>query len=129
MKKLILLWLVMTLLNTFFQICIKSAATKMGALGFGMDWITRAASVPWMWAALLSELASFMVWMEILSRQNVSKAAPFSAICYVLILLVSWGVFKEQIMPLQVVGTLLVLAGIWLIGTASNTKPSIKGTT
>jgi uncharacterized membrane protein len=128
MKKLVLLWLVMTFLNTFYQICIKFAATAIGPLEFGMGWISHAASVFWMWAALLSELTSFMVWMEILSQQNVSKAAPFSAICYVLILPVSWGIFKEQIMPLQVLGTLLILAGIWLIGTVSDTKSSMERT-
>jgi uncharacterized membrane protein len=127
-KKLILLWLAMTFLNTFYQICIKFAATEMGRMGFGMGWIIHAASVPWMWASLLSELTSFMVWMEILSRQNISKAAPFSAICYLLILPVSWSIFKEQIMPLQVMGTLLILAGIYLISTVSDTNPSMERT-
>ena len=47
-----------------------------------------------------------------------SRAFPLSAVSYILILTVSWLVFEESISLLQLIGSGLILAGVWLISTA-----------
>jgi drug/metabolite transporter (DMT)-like permease len=89
---------------------------------FGVEWIKQAAVTPWMWAALISEAAAFVVWMRILSDHALSKAFPLSAISYLLILCIGWFFFHEAVLPLQLVGSALILAGVWLIGTANTRK-------
>lgn len=122
MKRLTLLWLAILLFNTLYQLFIKLAAENLKELDFGAAWLWQAAVSPWMLAALASEVASFMIWMQILARQDLGKAFPISGISYLLILFTSWIIFQEPVMPLQIVGSALILTGVWLIGSASG-KP------
>ena len=128
MKRLTLLWLAIPLLNTLYQVFIKLAAGDLKGLDFGIVWIQHAAVSPWMLAALVSEIASFVIWMQILAKQDLGKAFPLSGISYLLVLLTSWTIFKEPIMPLQIIGSALILAGVWLIGTASHTHKPVEST-
>ena len=57
--------------------------------------------------------------MQVLSELDLSKAFPLSALSYVLVLLSSWLYFREQMTTLQLLGSALILGGVWLIGTAS----------
>ena len=122
MKKHVILWSLIPICNTLYQVFIKLAAHDMGGTDFGIAWLQQAAVTPWMWAALASELASFVIWIKILSDHELSKAFPLSAISYLLILSVSWFGFYETILPLQLVGGTLILAGVWMIGTANTQK-------
>jgi drug/metabolite transporter (DMT)-like permease len=62
---------------------------------------------------------SFILWLKLLADTTISRAAPITAVAYFLILLMSWTVFREPIVPFQIVGSVLILAGVWLIATAS----------
>ena len=55
-------------------------------------------------------------WMH--DGKLTSKAFPLSAVSYILILCTGWFIFNEAILPLQLLGGTLILAGVWLIGTA-----------
>ena len=114
-----LLWLLIPVFNTGYQVFIKLAADDMKNMDFGLKWIVTAAQSPWIWAALVSEIASFILWIQVLSIYNLSKAFPLSAISYITILCTGWFVFNEEILYLQLVGSILILAGVWLIATAS----------
>lgn len=122
MKKTLLFWSLVPILSTLYQLFTKLVAHNMEGLDFGVAWLIRAASTPWMWAALISELAAFIIWMRILSDQDLSKAFPLTAISYVMILCISWFGFHESILPLQLIGSALILAGVWCIGTAETSK-------
>jgi hypothetical protein len=48
-------------------------------------------------------------------------------IAYIAIELMSWTLFKEPVMPLQIIGSALILAGVWFISIASEeVESSIK---
>ncbi len=68
---------------------------------------------------LLSEVLSFVLWMNVLSVVPLSKAFPITAVAYISIPLMSWTLFKEPVMPLQIIGSALILGGVWLIGSAA----------
>lgn len=124
MKKLTLLWLVIPWLNTAYQICVKLAAAHLPEESGTVAWLLAAAAEPWLWLAVLSEIASFVVWMQILSRQDLSKAFPLSALSYLLVLLCSYALFHEPLLPLQLLGSSLILCGVWLIGSAPSHETS-----
>ena len=69
------------------------------------------------------EIALFFVWMRVLTELDLSKAYPLSAISYILILATGWLVFGESISQLQLIGSGLILAGVWVISTASDATP------
>ena len=108
--------------SALFQLFIKLTAAKMEAMDFGTTWLMTAAVTPWLWAALVCEVFNFILWLDVLSKHNLSKVFPLSATCYVLVVATSWFVFHEPILPLQLVGSTLILAGVWMIGTAGTQK-------
>lgn len=122
MKRQAMLWALIVLCSTLYQTFIKIVADEMGGIDFSAVWIQQAAGTPSMWAALASEIAAFVVWMHILSDHDLSRAFPISAISYVLILCVGWFAFHEDMLPLQIIGSALILLGAWMIGTAGAHK-------
>jgi len=118
----IILWPLVPICGTLYQIFVKLTADQLHGVAFNTGWLEQAGALPWLWAALASEIAAFFVWMQILARHELSKAFPLTAISYVFILAVSWFGFKEEVLPMQLLGGALILYGVWLIGTADNSK-------
>ena len=63
------------------------------------------------------EVASFLIWIRLLSTVDLGAAFPISALCYVAVLGSSWLVFHEPASMRQLLGSAAILAGVWLIGT------------
>lgn len=118
MKTSRLLWLAIPLLNALSQIFIKLAAQQVS--GAGWTWLQQTVTSPWMIAAIVVEGLCFVIWMQVLTELELSKAFPLTAFSYILILAASWTFFGEPISPLQLIGSALILAGVWLISAAGN---------
>lgn len=118
MKPWMLLWGLLPLFNTLYQLCMKMMAENLQGKTFGAAWLESALSTPWLWLALVSEIAAFIVWMRILADCNLSKAFPLTAISYVLVLCIGWFIFDEEMLLLQWLGGALILTGIGFIATA-----------
>ena len=87
----------------------------------------QATHSPWTVVILLSDLLSFVLWLNVLTSVPLSKAFPITAVAYIAIELMSWTLFKEPVMPLQIIGSALILAGVWFISIASEeVESSIK---
>ncbi|MDR7147596.1 EamA family transporter [Rhizobium sp. BE258] len=110
-------WLAVPLLNTAQQILLKRSAEEAGG-GHG-EWLVQILSSHWFLAAIVAEVACFVIWMTVLSELDVSKAFPLSAISYVFIMSIAWFVFGEPLPLLQLAGSGLILIGIWCIATAA----------
>lgn len=115
-------WVSIPLLTTLNQTCIKLLAGVTGELPLGREWFIAAVNSPFILAMLACEVTSFAIWMKILAKTDVSRAVPMTAVAYIMIVLVSWFGFKEQILLLQIIGGSAIMAGVWLIGTAAKTE-------
>lgn len=113
------LWLAIPLLQTLNQACIKLLALHMDEHSFDWAWLKLALQTPYAWLILVCETVTFVLWMTVLADTAISKATPITSITYVMILTVSWTWFKEPLLPLQIIGSLLIIGGGWLIATAS----------
>ncbi|HVJ49801.1 SMR family transporter [Desulfitobacterium sp.] len=58
---------------------------------------------------------SFLLWVKVLTKLELSYAYPLVSIGYVLIMLVSWLVFKESISIYRILGTLFIIFGVILV--------------
>lgn len=118
MKSSLALWAGIPILNTLAQIFVKLAAERAAGLSMpgGWAWIAGAAVSPWMLAAAAVEIACFFLWMRVLAEVDLGRAFPLTAISYVLIVLTSWFWFQEPVDVLQIGGSALILAGVFLIG-------------
>ncbi|UHS58677.1 EamA family transporter [Agrobacterium vaccinii] len=112
-------WLAVPVLNTLFQIFIKRGAEDMGETGGMWHWLGGALQSHWVLAAIAVEIICFFLWMNILSELDLSKAFPLSAVSYVMVIASGWLIFGEPVMRLQVIGSILILTGVWLIAIAS----------
>jgi len=64
---------------------------------------------------ILSFLTGF-IWLAVLSRMNLSYAVPMmTATYFVLLLITSTLVLREVVTPVHWAGTLLIIAGMFLI--------------
>jgi multidrug transporter EmrE-like cation transporter len=113
-----LFWLGIPLFNTLSQIFIKLAAEHVS--GTGLAWLGNTIASPWMIAAIAVEAACFAIWIRVLGELDLSRAFPLSGVSYVLILASSWLLFGEHITLLQLAGSALILAGVWLISSAAH---------
>lgn len=55
------------------------------------------------------------IWLVLLSRLDLSFLYPFGALQYLLIFIVSFLVFGENIKPARIAGALVILVGIYII--------------
>ncbi|MBX5204741.1 EamA family transporter [Rhizobium sp. NZLR1] len=122
-----LTWLAVPVLNTLFQIFMKLGATQLNRAE-GATLLHDALASHWILAALVVEVVCFFVWMTILAELDLSRAFPLSGISYVLIIASGWLMFGEPIAALQVVGSGLILAGVWLIAGASEATHAVDET-
>lgn len=114
-----LLWIAIPVCNTMAQILVKIAAEHLAPLSAGFGWLIASVTSPWMLAAIAVEIACFFFWMKVLADIELSKAFPISAISYVAVLAASWLWFQEPISYLQILGSTLILSGVWLVSTAN----------
>ncbi|TXI01526.1 MAG: transporter [Rhizobium sp.] len=115
-------WLAVPVLNTLFQFFVKHGAEQLSD-GSAGGWLWQALSSYWILAAIAVEIACFFIWMNVLAELDLSRAFPLSGISYVLIIATGWFVFGERVVALQVIGSGLILLGVWLIAGANNAAP------
>lgn len=60
--------------------------------------------------------AGAVVWLFVLSRIDVSLAYPFVGLGFILTMALAAAFLGEQVTLLRVVGTLLVVGGVYLVG-------------
>lgn len=111
------------LLGLAYQFCAERTAAALAGRPLDLAWFARAAVEPWAQALVVLEIASFVAWMYVLSRAELSVAFPLVAVSYLLVIGLGWFGFHEAIDPIQVVGALAILAGVWLLRPQVETAP------
>jgi multidrug transporter EmrE-like cation transporter len=82
-------------------------------LGYGI----RAIATPFVLLGLFSYISSVGLYMLVLSKTDLSYAYPLlMSIGYVLIVLVSYLIFKEPFSAYKWIGIALILVGVLLVG-------------
>ena len=115
-------WGLFPLFDTAYQICLKYLGTDTVGVEYGSAWFLRVLSSPYWWGALASDVASFLMWMLILKKSNLSFAVPFSSIQYILILIASHYLFGEVVYPAHIIGIALIVTGLILVGQSEPEK-------
>jgi drug/metabolite transporter (DMT)-like permease len=112
-----LYWLAVPVLSTLYQFLIKLGAEHLHDAGM-QAWLWQALSSPWILIAIAVEIVGFFIWMNVLAEVDLSRAFPLTGISYVLIVASGWFVFGERVVALQMIGSGLILTGVWLIAGA-----------
>jgi multidrug transporter EmrE-like cation transporter len=104
-------------LNTAAQFVLK-AGTEVLAEDTKLDLLARllaTALSPYILAGLGLYVASFALWIVVLSRLEVSVAYPMLSLGYVLAAVVAYIWLGEALTPSKVAGIGCVIAGVYLL--------------
>lgn len=105
-------------LNSIAQIFLKLGMNNMGksfsAIGVGniTSLITNFNVV----TGGIMYATSFIIWLYVLSRVNLSYAYPFISLSYVIVAVLGFLILDERISIIAWAGILLVVFGVFLIG-------------
>jgi len=114
------IWVLLILLETLAQTSVKFTANALHGMDFDAAWLAALISTPAAWAAIICYIASFVVWMIILKKSELSVAFLISSFCYITVILASRLIFKENITLLQCIGMFFIVSGIILLSRAES---------
>lgn len=64
---------------------------------------------------IISYGVSFLLWIKVLSKVELSYAYPMVSIGYVLVMIFSYFLFKENISLLRILGVVCIIVGVILV--------------
>ncbi|MBP3819302.1 MAG: EamA family transporter [Butyrivibrio sp.] len=103
-------------LNTVAQLCLKQGMVSMGAVSLELagllDFVIKAATSPFIMLGLSCYVASFAVWLVVLSRVEVSMAYPMLSIGYIATAAFGYCFWGESLGVYKMTGILLICAGV-----------------
>ena len=101
------------------QILLKTGMSQMGPLTLSVNQLFhilwRMTTNPYVVVGLGVYVMGTVFWLSALSRVDLSYAYPFASLSYIVMLVASILIFKENITLLRLVGTLVVGLGVLLI--------------
>jgi len=68
--------------------------------------------------------AQLVNWLKVLDHADLSYAKPFTSLSYVTVSVLSVLLLGERIAPLQVVGIVVVVAGVWCVSQTRRATPA-----
>ena len=118
-KKLILLALCSIGLLVVGQALLKYGLIQVGGVQFlggdlGLS-IRKLLSTPYVMLGFVFYGLSAIMWMDVLSRMEFSRAFPMVALSYVFSLLIGFFLFHEVITGWRIMGVALIVIGVGLV--------------
>lgn len=120
MKFAMLLFAIVVLLQPIGQILEKKGMTQVGKIeGFGQllkpETLLKILSNPYVIAGIMCSALGLVLWLVVLSSQNVSYIYPFGAISYIALALMASIVLGETISPTHWLGIATIVIGAFLL--------------
>lgn len=109
-------FLILTTFDTVGQVGFKLAAVATAPPALDAAWLQRVFFERWIYLAVIGYLGAFFTYMTLLRHAPIGPAFAASHLEIVSVLIVSVWLLGERLSPLQVMGSVLILAGIGLLG-------------
>jgi multidrug transporter EmrE-like cation transporter len=104
------------LLTVYGQLVVKWQVLRKGSLPTTLsgkfDFFASLLLNPWVLSALFTGFVAVLCWMAALTHLELSRAYPFAALSFVLVLILSGVLFGETITLAKAVGIVVVIAGL-----------------
>jgi uncharacterized membrane protein len=84
----------------------------LGSLG---AMIMRAITTPWVWLGVALQASFFFLYLALLSRTDVSRVLPMTALDYVVVALLAQWALGESVTPARWAGIALIVVGVGLV--------------
>jgi len=101
------------------QILIKHGLNLKGgfqfALGSLRSELPKVLTSGYIWAGTIVSVSSGLLWMDVLSKKELSFVYPFISLTYVVSLLASTLILREYVSPVRWLGVAVICAGVYLV--------------
>ena len=102
--------------NAFANILIKIGMIRIGNTENAISMVKKMLNQPTLYLGVFSFAMALMLYSMVLTKLNLSIAYPIMvSIGLIIVVLVSYFILKEAIYPIQIVGFLLIIAGVWMV--------------
>lgn len=106
--------------TVFSHLCLKKGVLSLGKLDFSLNsffgLFPRLIQNHWLVGGLISIGISFIFWLFVISRIKLNLAYPIATSINIgLIVVLSWIFLKEHFFPIQILGIVVIIFGIFLI--------------
>ena len=112
-------------LDTALQLVWKTGIAELPDTSSVRETLLAVALNPIFLLVVVFMAAQLVNWLKVLDHADLSYAKPFTSLSYVTVCILSVLLLGEHIAPLQIVGILVVVAGV---GCVSRTKRATLGT-
>lgn len=102
-------------LDTGVQLLLKMVASGISGEASQWEMLVATLSQPVFFACAILMVVQLFNWLEVLKLSDLSYAQPISSLSYVSVYILSAIYFGEKIDGLQIVGILIIVAGVWCI--------------
>lgn len=114
----ILLILISIFLGAFGQILVKYGSANL-EINFTLKYLVPSIlniikNLPVM-MGIISYGVSFLIWIKVLSKTELSYAYPMVSLGYIIVMIFSYFVFKENISFIRILGMFFIIVGVVLI--------------
>lgn len=104
------------IITAYGQLVVKWRVSQRGHLPATLDgkahFFLSLLTDPWVLSAMATTFVAALCWMAALSKLELSRAYPFSAISFITVLLFSGLFLSEGISPGKVLGVAIVITGL-----------------
>ncbi len=113
-------FLILLVFDTMAQVSFKLGATNTAPAACDIAWLMRVVNEKWVYLALVGYLGAFVTYMTLLKHAPIGPAFAVSHLELVIVLIVSVLFLHEHLNAVQVVGSLLICAGIVVFAIGKN---------
>jgi drug/metabolite transporter (DMT)-like permease len=102
-------------LDTGLQLVWKAGIADIPETATAWEVIVAIARNPIFILVIAFMAAQLVNWLKVLDHADLSYAKPFTSLSYVTVCVLSVLVLGEHIDPMQIVGIVVVVAGVWCV--------------
>ena len=102
------------------QVAFKKGMIITGGLNieYNIKWIITMVKIilsPYVFSGMVLYALSTILWLVALSRCTLNFAYPFTAVTFVLVILLSFIVLKEPLPVSRIIGMAVIIGGIFIV--------------
>ena len=108
-------------LDTALQLVWKAGIADLPAASSLRELVVAVARHPIFILVVALMAAQLVNWLKVLDHADLSYAKPFTSLSYITVCVLSVVILGEHIAPLQLVGIVVVVAGVWCVSQTGRT--------
>jgi drug/metabolite transporter (DMT)-like permease len=114
-------------LDTGLQLVWKTGIAGLPDTSSVWETLVAIARNPIFILAFVFMAAQLVNWLKVLDHADLSYAKPFTSLSYVTVCILSVLLLGEHIAPLQILGIVVVVAGVWCVSQTKRSTLEAEG--